>query len=235
MLGAPASTDYDLRFRMLGIPVRVQPWFWVVSAMLGASHAKIEQILIWVVCVFVSIIVHEFGHGLMAKAFGYAPTIVLYGMGGLCYSDGERQSPGQRLAVLICGPVAGFLLAGLIIGGYLAAGRPTLSATGTEVFNDMLFINIAWGIFNLMPVWPLDGGQITAVILTYFSPRHGMRRSHIVSLVAAALLAMLALRLNQIFIAVFLGLLAFQNYQILQSIHQQYAQYGGDDADWWKR
>ena len=66
------------------------------------------------VCVFVSILVHEFGHGLMAKSFHGSPSVVLYALGGLCYSQGERR-PGQRLAVLFLGPGAGFLLCALVM------------------------------------------------------------------------------------------------------------------------
>ena len=66
------------------------------------------MVAVWVACVFVSILVHEYGHGLMAKVFDCSPSIVLWGMGGLCYSQAERQTPGQRLAVVLSGPGAGF-------------------------------------------------------------------------------------------------------------------------------
>src|SRR4051812_11429490 len=103
MLGIPAPTDFDLRFRWLGIPVRVHPMFWLITALLGGvgrPDTTIQGVLLWIVCVFISILVHEYGHGLMARAFGYRAAIVLFGMGGLCASEGERQTPGQRLAVL---------------------------------------------------------------------------------------------------------------------------------------
>src|SRR6476646_9092926 len=128
MFGMPAATPYDLRFQLLGVPVRVHPMFWLVSALLGFNaRAGFPELIIWVACVFVSILVHEFGHALMARAFRYPATVILYGMGGLCYSESERQTAGQRLLVLAAGPGAGFLLAGLVIGGYFAAGVPTLS------------------------------------------------------------------------------------------------------------
>src|SRR5579875_2541086 len=109
MLGA-SETPYDLRFRALGIPVRVHPFFWLVAAMLGWQNENIPVVLIWVGCVFVSILVHEYGHGLMARAFGASPSIVLHGFGGLCIYQPDRQTPRQRLAVLLCGPGAGFVL-----------------------------------------------------------------------------------------------------------------------------
>src|SRR6185312_7868300 len=83
---------------------------------------------------FLSILVHEFGHGLMARAFGDQPSILLYGMGGLCYTAAGRQTPGQRLAVLASGPGAGFLLFGLtVLAGWLLFGitpRESLALAG---------------------------------------------------------------------------------------------------------
>src|SRR5262249_50079467 len=114
MLGMPEPTPYDVRFRFLGIPVRVHPLFWLATAVLGGSggNETLGPILIWVGCVFVSILVHEYGHGLTARLFRCSPSIVLYGMGGLCYSESERQTPLQRVAVLLAGPGAGLLLYG---------------------------------------------------------------------------------------------------------------------------
>ena len=78
MLAMPATTPYDLRFRMLGIPVRVHPLFWLVSAMMGFNGDDPVGTLIWVACVFASILAHEYGHGLMGRAFGAHPQIALY-------------------------------------------------------------------------------------------------------------------------------------------------------------
>src|SRR5262245_11912941 len=107
MLGA-AETPYDLRFQLLGIPVRVHPLFWLVAAMLGWHNNDLPAVLIWIACVFFSVLVHEYGHGLVAKGFHCAPSILLWGGGGLCFSQAERQTPRQRLAVVVSGPGAGF-------------------------------------------------------------------------------------------------------------------------------
>ena len=114
MLGA-SETPYDLRFRLLDIPVRIHPLFWLVSAVLGWQEQNLPAVALWVACVLVSILVHEYGHALMARAFDASPSIVLWGLGGLCYSQGERQTPAQRLAVVLAGPGAGFLLCGLVM------------------------------------------------------------------------------------------------------------------------
>ena len=71
MLGA-AETPYDLRFSLLGIPVRIHPLFWAVTAVLGfrMNERNLPMVVVWVACVFVSILVHEYGHALMARNFG---------------------------------------------------------------------------------------------------------------------------------------------------------------------
>jgi membrane-associated protease RseP (regulator of RpoE activity) len=224
---------------LLGIPVRVHPMFWLITALLGSGNGREfdpQATLIWVACVFVSILVHEYGHGLMARLFRCSPAIVLYGMGGLCYSEAERQTPWQRLAVLISGPGAGFLLFAFIEAGNFANGGRSLGPVGDLIFWDLVVINLGWGILNLFPIWPLDGGQMTGVILSMINRRNGMRWAHVVSLLTAGILAMFAFQRGSLFFGIFFAYFAVINYQVLQSLHHA-AKYGNleDDADWWKR
>ena len=260
MLGMPESTSYDLRFRLLDIPVRVHPFFWVAAAFIGFADRNIPLTLMRGGCVFLSILVHEYGHGLMAKAFRFSPTIVLHGLGGLCASESERQSLRQRLAVLVCGPGAGFALFGLVIlAGWIFRGIPprdSLALIGIgsgsfetvsvglgksenllEAYGFLLLINLWWGIFNMAPVWPLDGGQITGVLLSMWNRREGMRWTHIISLVTAGVLAVVMYQWGERFMPIFFALLAVTNFQILQAMHYSAISSGGleDDQDWWKR
>jgi Zn-dependent protease len=235
MLGSPSPTPYDLRFRALGIPVRVHPLFWLITALLCQS-VQLEKIAIFVACAFVSILVHEYGHGLVARAFGYDAAIVLYGMGGLTYSEAERQTPWQRLAVVAAGPGVQLLLAGAIYASARAFGRPEPGSVGSLILTDLFVISLFWAVFNLLPVWPMDGGQLTKVILSMFSRRHGARWAHIISFLSAAVLAVMAWSWwDEIYLAVFFGFFAIINLIQVQTLHQQ-ARYGlDDDADWWRR
>ena len=99
MLGEPPQTQYDLRFQILGIPVRVHPFFWLVVVVLGLSGgAKTTpaELLIWAGCVFVSILVHELGHAAAALAHGWRPWITLYGFGGLASYQPTRTTPAVK-------------------------------------------------------------------------------------------------------------------------------------------
>jgi Zn-dependent protease len=259
-----SETPYDLRFHFLGIPVRVHPMFWLVSAMLGWHRNNIPAVLIWVGCVFVSILIHEFGHGSVARSFGCSPWILLWGGGGLCYSQADRQTPAQRLAVVLSGPGAGFVLCGLVMLGVSALFGVTAqehlsviqamtgleadpwgiasvlvklkTSTNFSVYQNLVWINLMWGLVNLLPLWPLDGGRVSEIVLTHFHPRDGARWGHTISLVVGGVLAVLALsRTHDLFLTMFFAYFAFVNFQILQAIYQAHRLGISSDEDWWNR
>jgi membrane-associated protease RseP (regulator of RpoE activity) len=217
-------------------------------------------ILAWVGCVFVSILVHEFGHALMGRRFGSDPSILLYSFGGLCYTGGER-TPAQRLAVLMAGPAAGLLLYVATMGVYsfaygmtprehLAFGQMCVGLQPNQadliqgiakiggyqalvLYSMLVQINLYWSIINLMPIWPLDGGQATQVVLSQVNRREGAKWGHGISFVTAGLLAIfLGVRSQNMFMTIFMGYFAFINYQALHSLHQTSRQDRGDD--WWR-
>src|SRR5262245_61978526 len=216
MVGA-SETPYDLRFRFLGVPVRIHPIFWLATVVLGWQPHRLPAVLLWVACVFVSILVHEYGHALMAKAFDCSPSIVLWGLGGLCYSEGERQTPGRRLAVVLAGPGAGFVLFGLVVlvasvGFGLTTVDQFHALAGGEGENNYLFqayrnlvwINLLWGLVNLLPMWPLDGGQATQILLSLVDRARGQRWSHVVSLLVSGVLAIVVItKTNDMFLSIF--------------------------------
>ena len=260
-----SETPYDLRFHFLGIPVRVHPIFWLVMAMLGWQRNNLPAVLVWVGCVFVSILIHEFGHASVARAFGCSPWILLWGGGGLCYSQADRQTPAQRLAVVVSGPGAGFVLCGLVL--LLASvlfgvtPREHLSViqdvTGFEgdpwdydsaqvklrtgmnffIFRNLVWINLMWGLVNLLPVWPLDGGRVSEIVLSHFNPRDGARWGHTISLIVAGVLAVLAFSYKEhdLFLTIFFACFAFMNFQILQAMYQAHRLGISSDEDWWGR
>jgi stage IV sporulation protein FB len=261
MLGPPPPTPYDLRFRFFGFPVRVHPLFWLVTALLGYNRDDPRTTLIWVACVFVSILIHEFGHGFVARAYGARPLLILYGMGGLCVYD-NYQPPRKRLAVLFWGPGAGFVLCALILLAVsLRYGLNPIEAislllyrmgiqldvfgVANEKFSaspylrlavfQLLFINFWWGLVNLFPIWPLDGGQMLGEGLSLVGASQPMRRTHITGMLLSGLLAVVIFyKVEDVFMTLFFAYFAFANYQMLQQYSGAY-RYSGDDADWWKR
>jgi len=194
MLTEPPPTPLDLNFRLGRIPVRVSIWFWVGSAFLGWSWLQVGGfpfLLIWIACVFVCILMHELGHVLMGQVFGARSHIVLYHLGGLAVGASNVYNRWKRIAVLLAGPGAQLLLYGLVWAGLeFEVIKPHGLNHYVAVAIVMLqWINLWWPILNLLPIWPLDGGQISRELFTWGSPSNGVRYSLILSIATAALLA----------------------------------------------
>lgn len=231
----PPPTRYDLRFNLAGFPVRVHPLFWLIAVLLGYSSGDIVQILVWVAVVFVSILVHELGHALAFRRYGLSSQIVLHFAGGLTIPEstywGSRWAtvalgPNQNIFISLAGPVAGFLLAALVVAAVVLSGGSIFTSSlipfGGQVLNmfvtAMLWVNIFWGVINLMPVHPLDGGSVMRNILVQVDPVNGIRKSLWISVIAGVLIALLAFFfLRSLFMAILFGFLAFQSYQSLQA------------------
>jgi membrane-associated protease RseP (regulator of RpoE activity) len=243
-LAEPQSTNFDVHFSIGKIPVRVHPLFWLISLVFGALafrgapcvHVFVGMAL-WTAAVFISILVHELGHALMAKAFGWPPRIVLYGMGGLAIYSPSRQTRKSRILIDFAGPGAGFLLGGIIMAAVLLSGHsvplpglpftigggPSFLAAGTgrlELFVlFLLYVNFFWGLLNLAPVQPLDGGGIAKAIIEKFRPRDAWSLALKLGIATAAVLAAVGLLMWQsVFLAAMFGMLAYNNWQMLQQV-----------------
>jgi stage IV sporulation protein FB len=240
LIGEPPRTQYDLNFSLLGIPVRVHPLFWLVALMLNYRLGDVASVLTWIAAVFLAILVHELGHALVMRAYGFRPWITLYSFGGLAsYDQGQAyrsKGSGPLGQVLIClaGPVAGFLLAAVLVLGLMLAGYGFRLVFGSPFGVDLdvlglpnvrlaillyyiFFICVFWGMINLLPIYPLDGGQIAREILLKVSPRDGIRQSLMLSILAAGAMALFGLTRQEWFIGIFFGYLAYASYTTLEA------------------
>lgn len=258
-LAEPAHSPGELHFRLFGVPVRVHPFFWLVSLLLGMSIRDGQLLVVWILCTFVSILVHEFGHVVAIQWFGARARVVLYSFGGLAITEsdpygkdwGRQWRPGaqnergredwQQVIISFAGPLAGFLLAAVLVGGLFVSGHKTEFFVGNGVsfpigrgdwitnyrvdvtINFLLYINIFWGLMNLLPVYPLDGGQIARELLSMHDSRRGVRRSLVLSVATGAVVAVLVLVWKQgdgFFMAAMFGMLAYSSYQTLKAYDQ---------------
>jgi Zn-dependent protease len=227
MLGIPAPTRLDLNFSMFGIPIRVSPFFWLLAVVVGFAFGsgadRPEDAGVIAGCVFLSVLVHELGHGLTARICGDRPWIILHGFGGVCVSDRERRSFGQRLLIVVMGPASGLLLAAGSVGlwAILVEFNVPLDPRAELAFMMLLILNLVYSVFNLLPIWPLDGGQLMLTMLDRLSPRNGARRAHILSFLAAGTGAAIAGIWGQwIFATLWLGYFAFVNFVLLSHYHR---------------
>jgi len=229
----PDRSPWDWSFRLFGISVRIHRLFWLGSALLGNSTLQLgaDYFLLWMLAVLVSILLHELGHALAYRLYRVDASIVLTMLAGLTVPSSSLAGRWQRVFVSLAGPGAGFLLAAAI---YFIPG-PGLPKHVSILLSFLFFINLYWGVINLLPVWPLDGGKVSQELCTFFSWRHGRRISLEISLLVAGLIVAYSLvcemhlltdLISQLprwfprgtfWTAILFGLLAYQSYQQLQS------------------
>lgn len=265
LFGEPAPTQGDLHFSIFGFPVRIHPMFWLVAFVLGLGAESLPLVFVWVAAVFISILIHELGHAFVLRRYGITPRITLHGMGGVAsYNNAQVRdqrffSSFAQIAISAAGPGAGFLFAGLIAGAIVLSGKSILvdfefpfgprfipvgfhSLPLAYFVYDLLFISITWGLFNLLPIYPLDGGNISRELFLRFNTRAGIRRSLTLSFVTAAAAAVLVLASSvrgavlrdamngtgidgNLFVALLFGYLAYFSYAALQAYNRQGPRY----------
>jgi stage IV sporulation protein FB len=260
VLAEPERTQYDVRFRLFGFPVRVHPFFWIGALLLGFRYAEIrpEFVLIWIAVMFVSILVHELGHAFAFRRYGAGADIILYAFGGLAVPTFVISGRGRRVLIALAGPFAGFLLCGAVYGSNLVLewGQQSngLPANGPHVwflYYSLVWINLWWGVFNLLPVYPLDGGQVSRELCGMKWGARGRRISLKISfavalaVVAYSLVCELDVRgggltkelpswfpLGTFFTALLFGLLAYTSYQLLQQGDWTDSHWADDRVPW---
>ncbi|MBW2527804.1 MAG: site-2 protease family protein [Deltaproteobacteria bacterium] len=208
-----------MRFRLFGIPIEVQAGFWIMAVALRFTLLAGEHkaaILVWVAAVFLSILVHEFGHAIAVIRYGAAPSITLHMLGGVTsWRTPLSLQRYQRIIISAAGPAAGFLLAALVFGFKVLSPNLSRELPFYVAFalDELLWINVAWGIFNLIPVLPFDGGHILQEAM---GPKRA-RAAALVSLVTGISIALLFLVGGFLWGTFLVGLGAVQSYQRFQS------------------
>src|SRR5262245_9740899 len=235
MLLEPGPSPYDLNFRLFGTPVRVAPWFWLMTVIFGWGFVNdpnggVVLLGLWIVCVFLSILLHEFGHIWAGKAFGSDGTIVLYSLGGLAIGSNDLRHRWQRIVVSLAGPGIQLLLYGALKLAEYRIGEKGFEAMPPlleKMFYMMMAINLFWPLFNLVPVWPLDGGMVTRELCTGLSRQNGLQISLRISFAVALLLAIHAIAAQYgsfrirymptgFYAAIFFGALAYESYLLFK-------------------
>ena len=229
MFFEPPETPYDMRWNMLGVYVRVNPWFWVMSALLGQSalHEGFEYLLLWIGCVFVSILCHELGHVFMGRLFGADGYIVLFSFGGLAVGSSNLRSRWQRILVYLAGPLAQLLIVGVVWGAMSLRGDRELAPLAKQAVFNLTVINLYWALLNLVPILPLDGGRVSLDTCNWLTRGRGDYPANVISFLCAGFLTINAIAgvADQTLIpylprgiwpAILFGVLAFNSFTALQ-------------------
>jgi len=203
----------NLHFQLFGIPVIVEPWFWLIALLLGLNLPP-ESLLIWIPTVFVGVMVHELGHAAAGRYYGLIPSIRLHSMGGLTsWARGRRLSTWPSVALSLAGPAAGFALGFLIWSmDFLLPHELRYSRAIADVLWFGWWVNIGWGLINLLPVLPLDGGNVMRELVYRYVLRPAPDLPARISMFVAGGMAALWFMNQQIFAAMLFGWLAYSNY-----------------------
>jgi Zn-dependent protease len=199
----PVRASGKPQLRLFGVPIRIEPVFFVIIVLLGIGPGTDATLLAgWVAIVFFSVLLHELAHAVAFMAFGSKPSIILYGLGGVTTAEAPARR-WQSIVVSLAGPVVPLVLVGL----------PALVAAESEwaresehqwvLLHMAVWVNVWWGLVNLLPLVPLDGGHVAEEIV-------GPKAARVLTIVIAVPIAVYAVRQDVPFGAILAGLCAYQ-------------------------
>src|SRR5918999_1926252 len=163
--------------RLAGIEISIHPSWLVIAFLITYSLAESQfprtfrgwtAAEYWLVAAatatlfFASVLAHELSHATLARRFGLkVEGITLFIFGGATTIDAESHTPRDEALIALAGPATSLLIGGLLVFGGLFVGQPQLGA----LVSWLGFVNLALGIFNLIPGFPMDGGRILRAFL----------------------------------------------------------------------
>jgi Zn-dependent protease/CBS domain-containing protein len=159
--------------RPFGIPVYVSPYWFIIAGVFSIIYAndlssalsgniRYVVAVAFVVLLYLSVLVHELSHSVVARGFGLpVRRILLHPLGGISEIEREAPTPGREFAVAAAGPALSLVLGA--VGWGLAQLVPD-GVTGALI-KQLMFANIIVGVFNLLPGLPLDGGRMLRAVI----------------------------------------------------------------------
>jgi Zn-dependent protease len=188
-------------FRCGGIDLYLH-WSWFVVAALIVTHrtgaySSLEWNVAAYLALFLIVLLHEFGHALACRQVGgRANQIVLWPLGGVAYVDPPPR-PGATLWSIAAGPLVNVALLPVLALLWLLSrswGWPESAPNAHQFLRNLCFINLGLLCFNLLPIYPLDGGQILRSLLWFALGRaRSLMAAAIVGLFGVGILICLSL------------------------------------------
>jgi Zn-dependent protease len=165
-------------FRVAGIDVFLH-WSWFLVALIEIEarrglYSSISWNILEYLTLFVIVLLHEFGHALACRSVGgKADRIMLWPLGGVAYVN-PPQRPGAQLWSLVAGPLVNVALLPLTLIAYGLASNAGWAESRPDVYQFVVAIAYINGLllaFNILPIYPLDGGQILRSLLWFLLGR----------------------------------------------------------------
>jgi len=194
-------------FHFAGIEVFLHFSWFLVAAIYISGYIRRYELPVWgvleYISVFVIVLIHEFGHALACRQVGgIANRIVLWPLGGIAFVDPPRR-PGAYLWSIAAGPLVNVILLPVLAFVSMMAQASLPGSDVAVFFRDLNFINAVLLGFNLLPVFPLDGGQIVRGLLWFpFGEIRSLQISSVIGLVGGAILGIVGLMAGSVWWAV---------------------------------
>ena len=235
-----------IRFTLFGVPVSIHPTLWLTLAILGRAFAVTNMVdlicvLLFTISAFVVLLAHEMGHALVGRRLGGGqPSVYLAWLGGDCTNETARLTRWQGVMMTAAGPlcslavgVLAFVVLSLYVGNFALGWEMSclfaLSILPAEVvmsfpplaiffFYYLIKISCWWTALNLLPIFPLDGGQIMQGLMK------SRMQMHLISLTVAVVMCLVCGVLGFWLLMVFMVLLAVLNHKFYRELR-----HGGTD------
>lgn len=235
-----------IRFTLFGVPVSIHPTLWLTLAVLGRIFAVTSMVdlicvLLFIISAFVVLLAHEMGHALVGRRLGGGqPSVYLAWLGGDCTNETARLTRWQGVMMTAAGPlcslavgVLAFVVLSLYVGSFSLGGdmaclfalgilpaEAVMSFPPLAIFFFFYLIQIScwWTALNLLPVFPLDGGQIMQGLMK------SRMQMHLISMTVAVVMCLVSGVLGFWMLMVFMVLLAVLNHKFYRELR-----HGGTD------
>lgn len=207
------------RVRIFGFPVTLDLSFVIVVGILGWYPGVTAQSFVtWLVMVPLAVLVHELGHAFVARTTGAQPAITLAGLGGVTtYVPPRPLSRARSIAISTAGPAVGIVIGVILLVVDRVAGPE--AGLGHTVLNLAVFTTLGWSVLNLLPILPLDGGQTLRELLPG-SPAKRAVRAAMVSIVLAAIAAVIAYQAGLVFGALLAAFFIISNVMTVRNARE---------------
>lgn len=193
------------------IPIAIHPFFWLLAAFIGwINSGSWLGMLIWIGIIFVSVLFHEYGHALTSLCFKQKARIQLMALGGVTSYEGPKLKFWQQFLVVFNGPLFGFFI---FLGATILLKfewTPTVQA----ILKMTQIANLFWTILNLLPVLPLDGGQLLRIILEANFGVKGFKASLLIGAIVSVLFSFAFFVIQYFLAGALFFLFAFQSFDL---------------------
>lgn len=203
-----------------GISVFVH-WSWLLVAYFEISYrGKTYQSPVWnlieYLSLFAIVLLHEFGHSLACRQVGgVANQIMLWPLGGVAFVSPPPR-PGATLWTIAAGPLVNVALVPVTVGAVFAALAAWPAAQGSDLLHylaTIAYMNAGLLLFNLLPIYPLDGGQILQSILWFLVGRvWSLRIVSVLGMVVGLMVGVLCLLGSEVWLFVMSAFVVWRSF-----------------------